>query len=221
MSLKTIATHKFALLFVFLLGCLIYFPFAGEHGVPFSVFRVLIAVVTLASVYVVTVRRGILLMALALAIPAVVEHTQLLRDYTGALPLINFALSFIFDVFIVVVMFRRVFTTAKPDAETIFGALCIYLLIGFSFASLYGLVFRLEPHAFYLDPVANVRTVPTRFDFVYYSFATMTALGPAGITPVSDHARSVSIIEALSGLLYLAVLISRLMSAYRANHSIP
>jgi Ion channel len=221
MPLKPIATHKFAVLFVFLLGCLIYFPFAGEHGVPFSVFRVLIAVVILASVYAVSLRHGILLLALALAIPAMVEHTQLLRDYTGVLPLLNFALSFAFDVFIVVVMFRRVFTTGKPDAETIFGALCIYLLIGFSFASLYGLVSRVQPGSFYMNPLLNVRSTPNRFDFVYYSFATMTCLGATGIAPITDHARSVSIIEALVGLLYLAVLISRLMSAYQAYHRLP
>jgi hypothetical protein len=43
----------------------------------------------------------------------------------------------------------------------------------------------------------------------------MTALGPAGITPVSKQARSLSVIEAIFGILYLAVLISRLMAAYR------
>jgi hypothetical protein len=218
MPLRPITTHKFAVLFVFLLGCLIYFPFAGEGGVPFSVFRVLILVVVLASVYALNLRHVTLILALTLAVPAGIEHTQLLRDYTGAVPLVNFALSFAFDLFIVVVMFHRVFTTTKPDAETVFGALCIYLLIGFSFASLYGLVSRLQPHAFYLNPLLNDHTAPTRFDLVYYSFATMTCLGPTGIAPISEHARSISIIEALVGLLYLAVLISRLMSAYRTYH---
>jgi len=43
----------------------------------------------------------------------------------------------------------------------------------------------------------------------------MTALGSAGITPVSGEARCLSVIEALLGVLYLAVLISRLIGAYR------
>jgi hypothetical protein len=211
----TITGHKFLLLFLFLLGSLIYYPFAGQQGPAYYGFRVLGTIVTLASVYAVSFRRGVLLFGLLLAIPAVIERSQVLRDYTGALPVLTIAFSFIFDIFIVVAMFRPVFGNDKPNAETIFGALCIYLLIGFSFSSIYSLLNKLEPHAFYLNPVTNVHTTPDRFDFVYYSFATMTCLGPAGISPLSDHVRSVSIIEALVGLLYLAVMISRLMAAYR------
>jgi hypothetical protein len=49
---------------------------------------------------------------------------------------------------------------------------------------------------------------------IYYSFGTMTCLGANGITAVSNQARSLSIIEAILGVLYLAVLISRLMGAH-------
>jgi uncharacterized membrane protein len=105
----------------------------------------------------------------------------------------------------------------KPDSETIFGALCIYLLVGFSFASIYGMVAAFQPNAFYLDPRTNLHQVPDRFDFIYYSFGTMTSLGAAGMIAVSSHARSISILEAILGVLYLAVLIARLMGAYRSN----
>jgi hypothetical protein len=158
------------------------------------------------------------LVALVLAVPAIVERSQLLHADLGALPMINIVLSLFFDIFVVVVIFRRVFdTNSSPDAETIFGALCIYLLVGFSFTSIYGIVAAFEPRAFYLNPLTNLHAVPTRFDFVYYSFATMTALGPAGIVPVSAAARALSVIQAILGVLYLAVLISRLMSTYRSR----
>ena len=120
-----------------------------------------------------------------------------------------------FDVFVVVVIFRRVFTKEQPNSETVFGALCIYLLVGFTFASIYGMVAAIQPKAFYLDPLTNLHAIPNRFDFIYYSFATMTSLGAAGITAVSAPARSLSVIEAILGVLYLAVLIARLMGAYR------
>jgi 23S rRNA maturation mini-RNase III len=48
----------------------------------------------------------------------------------------------------------------------------------------------------------------------------MTSLGAAGITPVSPQARSVTILEAILGVLYLAVLIARLMAAYRPNPNV-
>jgi len=91
----------------------------------------------------------------------------------------------------------------------------LYLLVGFTFASVYGLIATFQANAFYLDPRTNLHTVPDRFDFIYYSFGTMTSLGAAGITPVSAQARSFSILEAILGVLYLAVLIAGLIGAYR------
>jgi hypothetical protein len=131
--------------------------------------------------------------------------------------LVRITLSLVFDVFVVVVIFRRVFSHDKPNAETVFGALCIYLLVGFSFASIYGMVVSLDPAAFYLDPTTNHHMLPDRFDFIYYSFGTMSSLGAPGISPVSGEARSLSVIEAILGVLYLAVLIARLMGAYRSQ----
>jgi uncharacterized membrane protein len=131
--------------------------------------------------------------------------------------LINLLLSFAFDVWIVVAIFRRVFAKAEITSETIFGALCIYLLNGLTFATIYSMVADLQARAFLLDPTVNTHAVPDRFDFIYYSFGMMTQLGAAGITAVSDQARSLSVIEAVLGQLYLAVLISRLVGAYRTH----
>ena len=78
--------------------------------------------------------------------------------------------------------------------------------------SVHGIV-AIQPRALYLDPVANVHAVPDRLDLVYYSFATMSSLGAAGIVPVSEEARCVSATETIVGVLYLAVLISRLVGA--------
>jgi uncharacterized membrane protein len=89
--------------------------------------------------------------------------------------------------------------------------------VGFSFASLYEMIAAAQPTAFYFDPHSNLHAVPARFDFIYYSFCTMTSLGAAGITAVSPQARSITVLEAILGVLYLAVLIARLMGAYRPN----
>jgi hypothetical protein len=45
--------------------------------------------------------------------------------------------------------------------------LCIYLLVGFSFTSVYEMIDTLSPKSFYLDPLTNLHTVPERFDFLY------------------------------------------------------
>lgn len=216
---RTLSKRRFYLLFLLLLAYLIIYPYTQQGGFDYLAFRIFAAAVVLLSVYAISFRRSFVVIALVLAIPTLLQ--RMLRPFgnAGGLSVSSTVLGFAFDVFIVVVIFRRVFTKGQPDSEAIFGALCIYLLVGFGFAGLYGMLATVQPHAFYLDPVANLRTVPDRFDFIYYSFGTMTSLGAAGITPVSDQARSISVIEAILGVLYLAVLISRLMSAYQRQSS--
>lgn len=218
---QTVAGHKFFLLFVFLLASLVVYPYADHSRFGYILFRVLGSAAILFSVYAVSLRRSMVIFGLALAVPALLQHILLPRADAGALALFNISLSFAFDLFIVVVIFRRVFSKEKPNSETVFGALCIYLLVGFSFASVYGMVATLQPNAFFLDPLTNLHHIPDRFDFIYYSFGTMTSLGAPGITAVSNQARSITVIEAVLGVLYLAVLIARLMGAYRSPVSPP
>src|SRR5271170_7166073 len=210
-----LAGHNFFLLFVFLLAVLIFYPYLQNGGFGYFAFRVISIAGILIAVYAIRLRKTLLLVALVLAVPAVSERLLPHEPDAGLLSILSIVLSFVFDVFIVVVILRRVFGNEKPNSETIFGALCIYLLVGFAFASLYGMEAAIQPKAFYLDPQTNLHAIPNRFDFIYYSFATMVSLGAAGITPVSAPARSLSVIEAITGVLYLAVLIARLMGAYR------
>ncbi len=212
--------RRFYLLFLLLLAYLIIYPYTQQGGFDYLAFRIFGALVVLLSVYAISFRRSFVAIALVLAIPTLVQRMLLPRGYAGSLSILNTVLGFAFDVFIIVVIFRRVFTKDQPNSEAIFGALCIYLLVGFSFAGVYSMLAAVQPHAFYLDPASNLRTVPDRFDFIYYSFGTMTSLGAAGITPVSDQARSISVIEAILGVLYLAVLISKLMGTYQTRSTI-
>jgi Ion channel len=212
---RVLARRRYFLLFLFLLASLIFYPYAESNSFGYYAFRVLGTAVIILCVYAVSFRRSVLIVAIVLAVPPFLHRILNLSVGADFLSILNIALSFAFDVFIVVVIFRRVFASSQPNSETIFGALSIYLLAGFAFASIYGLIAAIQPRAFYLDPAANVHTVPDRLDCVYYSFATMSSLGAAGITPVSGEVRCVSAIETIVGLFYLAVLISRLVGAYR------
>ena len=207
--------HRFFLLFVFLLATLILFPYAEASHFGSYAFRIIGSVAILVSVYAANVHRGVLILAIVLAIPALFERIVLPRLDSHAFFVFNIVLTLVFDVVIVAIIFRHVLTAEEPTSETIFGALCLYLLVGFTFASVYGLIATFQANAFYLDPRTNLHTVPDRFDFIYYSFGTMTSLGAAGIIPVSAQARSFSILEAILGVLYLAVLIAGLIGAYR------
>ena len=209
--------HKFLLLFLFLLLDLALYPYVGETGARYQMFRMLGAAVTLMSVYAVSFRRGLIFVALILAGPALVEHAIIFRPRIVPASVFTIVFSFAFDLFIIVVIFRRVFAREEPTAETLFGAVCIYLIIGFSFARLYAIIAIIHPHAFYLDPAINPHAVPVGFDFIFFSFGSMTTAGAAGIAAASPQVSSLSMIESILAVLYLAVVIARLMGAYRPN----
>jgi Ion channel len=216
---RALTGHRFFLLFVFILATLLLYPYAETTKVGDVGIRILGGGVILISIYAISFRRSVLMLAILLALPALVQRIALPEISGNTQSILRILLSFAFDIFVVVLISRDVFAKLDVNSETIFGALCIYLLIAFSFASLYGLAVAFRPDAFFLDPHVNLHTVPDRFDFIYYSCGTITSLGAAGITPVSAPARALTVVEAIIGVLYLAVLIARLMGAYRGGHN--
>jgi hypothetical protein len=133
-----LAGRKFFLLFLFLLASLVLFPYAENSVLGYYGFRVLGSTAIVLCVYVVSFRRSLVVAALLLAVPTFLHRVLNLGAPSSWFSILNIVLSFLFDVFIVVVTFRRVFAPKQPNSETIFGALCIYLLAGFAFASIMG-----------------------------------------------------------------------------------
>jgi hypothetical protein len=213
------ATGKFVFLFVFLLVDIAMYTYSGRSTIA-PWYRALNILILVSSVYAVSFRRLTWIVALVIAVPVglhLIPHGYEIPLAPSKLQLAGIALSVALDTFIIVVIFKRVFQTREVTTDAIYGAVSIYLLAGFAFARSYGILVALEPGAFYLDPLLNHHTVATLSDLTYYSFVTMTSLGAVGISPASDRARSISVVESVLGILYLGVLVSRLIAAYRPS----
>ena len=208
------AKGRFFFLFMFLLVHLVLYPYEVQ-GMRSLWFRLLGFLITIASIYAVSSRRLTWIIALIFAVPVVLHRTVFAESTASKLQLAGLILSAAFDVFLVAVLFQRVFRAREVTSQAIYGALSIYLILGLTFARLYTFLVVLQPTTFYLDPVLNRHTVPDRSDAIYYSFATMTTVGATGISPISAQARSFTIIEAILGILYLGVLVAGLLGMYR------
>jgi hypothetical protein len=88
------------------------------------------------------------------------------------------------------------------------GAVAAYVLLGVLWAYAYALVAALRPGAFSgpLDTADDARA------FLYFSFVTLTTTGYGDVLPVHPAARSLANLEAVTGTLYLAILLARLVS---------
>ncbi len=107
--------------------------------------------------------------------------------------------------------------SVRVSAETICGAICVYLLLGLTWTAAYSILFTLQHGSFFVAPTHDANGVLTVLDLLYFSYVTLTALGYGDITPITSQARSLAFLEAVTGVLYLAVLISRLVGLYAAR----
>ena len=109
-----------------------------------------------------------------------------------------------------VVAIRHAFVGGVVDRERIFAALDAYLLAGLLFGVAYEMVDRLNPGSF-----GGVATGGLDLpDAIYFSFVTIASLGYGDVLPVSPPARGLATVEAVSGQMYMAVLVARLVGLY-------
>jgi branched-subunit amino acid ABC-type transport system permease component len=102
---SSLTRHRFFLLFVFLLATLILFPYAEASHFGSYAFRVIGSFAILVSVYAANLHRSLLILAIALAIPALLERIVLPKVNSHSFYIFNILLTLVFDVVIVVVIF--------------------------------------------------------------------------------------------------------------------
>jgi len=123
------------------------------------------------------------------------------------------ATSLIFLFFSIYIAIKNILFSGKITANKIVGSLCIYLLIGVIWGLIYILISVIFPEAFPLLEHSN------RWDYLYFSFVTLTTLGYGDITPSLPLVRSLAYLEAICGQFYLAILVSSLVGAYLTDHN--
>jgi hypothetical protein len=197
--------------FVLLFALLLQIFLSGQDiGGTFFHFLVRILVI-LAAVYVTADHKKHFIIGMSLGIPSVVLVSQNYRTANDIVGWISFGLLFLLYVYIIRLMLIQIFFAKVITLNTIGFALCTYILIGTIWVLFYTPVVALDPNAFSVPLLDDGDAVHT---LVYFSYVTLTTLGYGDISPVSNLARNLAVLEAITGTLFLAVLISRLVGSY-------
>jgi Ion channel len=111
----------------------------------------------------------------------------------------------------VILIVGRVLAQSEVSLQSIFGAVSAYMIIGLMFAAVYNAMNKFDGGTFFAQGATG--TVKT---FQYFSFTTLTTLGYGDYTARDSGGQAVAVMEALLGQVFLATLVARLVSAFRA-----
>lgn len=171
----------------------------------------------LACVITATDTRKHFILAMSFGIPAAILYIIAHFTQSRELAWTAYFLNLLLYLHVIRLFMRKIFESKVVSLNTIGMALCTYVLIGSLWMMFYIPVYVIDPQAFSFN-VTPPDHQGVFAVFSYFSYVTLTTLGYGDISPVSEMARALAVLEALTGTLFLAVLISRLVGSYSNNN---
>lgn len=139
---------------------------------------------------------------LGVGVSIFIAITQAARVASGYLALTTLVLTLV----TIGAIARRLWLHAEINLPTVLGALCIYVLLGLSFAFVYEAVGDIGSQPFFASQEGG-----TRSDYMYFSFITIATVGYGDLTPQGGLGRALAVTEGLLGQIYLVTAVAALV----------
>jgi hypothetical protein len=208
--------RRFLFLLILLLSFLVVVPFMEDYSGFRFVVDITITGIFIAAMYAISSKRHHVIFALCLIAPMIVT---LWIDYfitaKWAFVVAEFC-GILFFVFAIINIVNFIRNANEVTTEVIYAAVVVYLLMAMLWSNLYQLLETLVPGSFSL-PEGQIQN--DRILFLYFSLVTITTLGYGDMTPLSDRAAGLASVEALSGQIYLVVLVAWLVGMHVSKRS--
>ena len=202
--------HRCSYLFLVLILLLVLLPVfdhSQEGQLWFSIVSLLVLVASLVALgrshY--TLWVALLLVGPALLLLALSHATN-----DAGYRVWSWRFSIVVLVATLVPLLRYVLGPEAMTLDKLFGGAAAYLLLGLLWCYLYALVEHRSPGSFDGLPSGPPHVV----DMVFLSFGTITTGGLADIVPRVKTVHALVILEELTGTLFMAVVVARLVAAY-------
>jgi voltage-gated potassium channel len=211
---------RYLALLVSLLVFLIVAPLVQNQPFLEFIIPVLFIIVLLCGLRAVVTNHKYVPFAIALILIGVVARLAGYFVVHLSLFLAGQLAAILFLTLTIIVVLGDIFGGKEVNFDIIAGSVCVYVMIGITWGVIYVAIAVLSPGSFVVngEVVGQVevdRILENRFsEFMYFSFVTLTTLGYGDVTPLSPFVRSLAVLEALFGPLYLTVLIARLVGLH-------
>lgn len=211
---------RYRLLLIASIVLLLIYPYFNRSVVSELLLDLVLSLVLIASLLSVVERRHRRLLGWALLVPGVVGTWWPVGGLHPLPHLIGLLFTATFIFYVTTSIFVDVFSRDDVTKDTLQGAVCIYILIGLAWSVVYVFLETLVPRSFNLPGDTSLDYGGLTAHFIYFSYTTLTTTGYGDITPATDVARSLVVIEHGVGVLYIAIMMARLVGMYRPTNNV-
>jgi hypothetical protein len=110
---------------------------------------------------------------------------------------------------------RDLRAAGEVTIEALSGVLSIYLLAGMFFSFAFAAVAAIGDEQFFSE-IAD----PSRADYLYFSYTTLTTTGFGDFTAATELGRTIAVVEALTGQIYLVTIVALIVSNLRPRRRV-
>jgi hypothetical protein len=204
------ATHSFRLVLGLIAGSFLFSSLASDAIWTTAVLLVLQATILAAAIWTSGLARSDSRTLIGLLVVAGITAVALLVSGGTTLAGVAGLASGVMVVATIVAIAIGVVDQDEVNAQSITGAICIYLLLGMMFVFFYNATALLGAGDFFAHGGDGTRSLR-----LYFSFVTLATLGYGDYTPTGDVGRTLAVLEALIGQLYLVTVLALLVSRLR------
>ena len=216
-------TGRFSSLLVALFLLFLLHTVLPDHSLTHYSLPAFLLVTLLTSIYAFGGHRRVSLVAGVLGFAAVVLRWATYVSEEHVLLLISDGVGALFFAFTSVVILVAVLRDQAVTGDTISGALCVYFLMGLTWAFLFMVVESVHPGSFRIGEGVTLAVDPAHpysallSLFLYFSLGMLSTAGFGDIVPLTGPARGLATLEGILGQFYMAVLVARLVGLYSAR----
>ncbi|MBO9549404.1 ion channel [Pseudomonas sp.] len=200
-------------LLLLLIGLVLVFPYLEEGLIARTLLGILFSSVLLVGAFATPHTQRAFSLKLGLALLGIsLQWTAL---WTANLTILNLAgITYAASLGVTIAgVLRYVLKRGQITADKLHGALAGYIMIAFAWAFIYA-VTELSTSASFGPGHLDFTQPGTLFKLIYFSFTTLTTTGFGDVVPLTNHARSLVMVEEFTGVFYVGVLIARLAGLY-------
>ena len=199
--------HPSAVLLVGQLLAVLAYPFLDGNAVGRAVLGVVGMVLVLIAIWVVRATPVLRWVAVLLGAPAMVLTVmEALSPDTDWIVITSAAWHAPFYFYVSYAMIQYLFHDDRVTRDELFATGAAFTVVAWGFAYVFSGVHALQDSTAFTSP-GEVGW----FELLFLSFANLTSVGLSDVLPVTEHARSVVMVEQVVGVLYVALVVARLV----------